>query len=124
VVRYGAAVAAAGLCLELTAADPGWAIAGIGLYSLGLSGLVPIVFGAAGHRSAAEHGASSVTAAVARVTTLSYVGYLLGPALIGWLALGVGLTWALSSVLLVLAAVIALARWASSASPDAPGDLP
>lgn len=116
-VRRGAAVAAAGLCLELTAPDPGWAIAGIGIYSLGLSGLVPIVFGAVGHRSAAEHGAGSVAAAVARFTTLSYLGYLLGPALIGWLAEGIGLSWALSTMLIVLGAIIALARWAASADP-------
>jgi predicted MFS family arabinose efflux permease len=117
-VRRGAAVAAAGLCLELTAPDPAWAIVGIGIYSLGLSGLVPIVFGAVGHGSAAEHGASGVTAAVARFTTLSYLGYLLGPAAIGWLAQGVGLTWALSSVLIILAAVIGFARMTSSALPD------
>jgi predicted MFS family arabinose efflux permease len=116
-VRRGAAVAAAGLCLWLAAPDPAWAIAGIGVYSFGLAGLVPIVFGAVGHRSAAEHGASSVSTAVARFTTLSYLGYLLGPAAIGWLAQGIGLTWALSSVLLILAAVTGFARWTSSALP-------
>jgi hypothetical protein len=78
---------------------------------------VPVVFGAVGHGSAAEHGASGVAAAVARFTTLSYLGYLLGPAAIGWLAQGVGLTWALSSVLIILAAVIGFAGLTSAALP-------
>lgn len=116
-VRGGAAVAAGGLCLELAGPGAGWSIAGIAVFSLGLAGLVPIIFGAVGHRSAAEQGAASVTAAVARFTTISYLGYLLGPASIGWLAQAIGLTWALAAVLIVLAAVIAFARLTSSALP-------
>jgi hypothetical protein len=116
-VRAGAAVAFAGLVAELLPVPPGVSIAGIAVYSLGLSVLVPIVFGAVGHGSAAEHGSASVTGAVARFTTLSYTGSLLGPAAIGWLAQGIGLTWALSSVLPVLAAVGWFATWTSRALP-------
>jgi len=129
-VRRGAAVAAAGLCLELAAPGAGWSVLGIALYSLGLAGLVPIIFGAVGHRSAAEHGAASVTGAVARFTTISYLGYLLGPASIGWLAQAAGLTWALAAVFLVLAAVIGFARLTSPALPGQgqqavqPGQVP
>ena len=48
---------------------------------------------------------------------------MLGPASIGWLAQGVGLTWSLASVLLVLAAVGGFAGWTSRALPsrEAPG---
>jgi MFS family permease len=116
-VRRGAVVAATGLCLQLLAPQPALACCGIAVYSLGLSVLVPIIFSAVGHGSAAEHGSASTTAAVARFTTLSYLGYLLGPAAIGWLAQGIGLTWALSTVLLVLAAVFGFARWTGSALP-------
>ncbi len=41
----------------------------------------------------------------------------LGPAAIGWLAEGIGLTWSLSSVLLVLGAVGWFATWTSRALP-------
>ena len=55
---------------------------------------------------------------------LSYTGSLLGPAAIGWLAQGVGLTWSLSSVLLVLAAVGWFATWTSHALPARQEDQP
>lgn len=116
-VQAGAAVAAAGLLLELLPSVPAVAICGVGVYSLGLCVLVPIIFGAVGHGSAERHDAASVTEAVAKFTTVSYLGYLLGPALIGALAQAVGLTWALTSVFLVLAAVFGWARLVASARP-------
>jgi MFS family permease len=115
--QVGAVVAAAGLCLELLPPAPAAAICGVGVYSLGLSVLVPIIFGAVGHGSAERHDSASVTEAVAKFTTVSYLGYLLGPAAIGWLAQGIGLTWALTSVFVVLAAVIACSRLVASARP-------
>jgi hypothetical protein len=116
-VRTGAAVAAAGLVVLLLPVPVAVSIAGMAVYSLGLSVLVPIVFGAVGHGSAAEHGSASVTGAVAKFTTLSYTGSLLGPPCIGWLAQGVGLTWSLATILLVLAAVGGYAGWTSRALP-------
>ncbi len=116
-VQAGAAVAAAGLLLELLPSVPAVAICGVGVYSLGLCVLVPIIFGAVGHGSAERHDAASVTEAVAKFTTVSYLGYLLGPALIGALAQAVGLTWALTSVFVVLAAVMGCARLVASARP-------
>lgn len=123
-VRSGAVVAAAGLVVELLPVPVGVSIAGIAVYSLGLSVLIPIVFGAVGHGSAIEHGSASVTGAVAKFTTLSYTGSLLGPPAIGWLAEGVGLTWSLSSVLVVLAAVGGFAGWTSRALPAHREDQP
>ena len=86
--------------------------------------LIPIVFGAVGHGSAAEHGSASVTGAVAKFTTLSYTGSPLGPAAIGWLAQGIGLTWSLSCILVVLAAVGWFATWTSRALPARLEDQP
>jgi len=126
-VRAGAGVAAAGLCLELLPPAPAAAICGVGVYSLGLSVLVPIIFGAVGHGSAERHDSASVTEAVAKFTTVSYLGYLLGPAAIGWLAQAVGLTWALTSVFVVLAAVFGCSGLAASARPgreEAAGETP
>jgi hypothetical protein len=102
----------------------GASIAGIAVCSLGLSVLIPIVFGAVGHGSAAEHGSASVTGAVAKFTTLSYTGSLLGPAAIGRLAQGIGLTWSLSCILLVLAAIGWFATWTSHALPAHQEDQP
>jgi hypothetical protein len=116
-VRRGAVVAAAGLALQLAGPGPGWSIAGIAVYSLGLSVLVPIVFEAVGHAGADKYGGANVADAVARFTTLTYVGYLLGPASIGWLAQGVGLTWALAVVFLVLGGVIMASGWTATATP-------
>jgi MFS family permease len=116
-VRAGAVTGAAGLVLELVPTRLPVAIAGIAIYGLGLSVLVPVVFGAVGHGSATARGSASVTDAVARFTTLSYLGYLLGPASIGWLAEGLGLTWALAAVCVVLAAVFGFASWTTGALP-------
>ncbi len=117
-VRLGAVTGAAGLALELVPSRLPVAIAGIAIYGLGLSVLVPVVFGAVGHGSAAARGEASVTEAVARFTTLSYLGYLLGPASIGWLAEATGLTWALAAVSVVLAAMFGFASWTAGALPE------
>jgi fucose permease len=116
-VRSGAAVAAMGLIIELLPVPVPVSIAGIAVYSLGLSVLVPIIFGAVGHGSATEHGSASVTGAVAKFTTLSYSGSLLGPVWIGWLAQAMGLTWSLASVLVILGAIGWFAGWTSRALP-------
>jgi MFS family permease len=78
VVRWGAAIAALGLA---TAAASPWAalaIAGWGLFGVGLSGCVPQFFTAAGNLDARASGA-----VLARVVGLGYLGLLAGPAVIG-----------------------------------------
>jgi hypothetical protein len=123
-VRRGAILAAAGLLLQLTGPGPYWSMAGIAVFSLGLSVLQPIIFGAVGHGSADKHGGATVAGAIARFTTISYLGYLLGPASIGWLAEGVGLTWAMASVFIILAGVIAASPWTTPALIDSAGARP
>ncbi|RSM40750.1 MFS transporter [Amycolatopsis balhimycina DSM 5908] len=104
IVRYGAALAAAGLT---TAAAAPWvplSLVGWALFGLGLSGGVPQLFTAAGNLDTRASGAL-----MARVVGLGYVGLLAGPALIGgltrWMPLNV--TFAVPVVLCVLAAVFA-----------------
>ncbi|NJP99326.1 MFS transporter [Streptomyces zingiberis] len=78
VVRYGAALAAAGLS---TAALSPWvplALAGWTVFGIGLSGCVPQFFSAAGHADSEASGAN-----VSRVAGLGYFGMLAGPAVIG-----------------------------------------
>src|SRR5437868_9173435 len=83
--------------LRVACAWGGWALVGIGLATV-----IPVVFSAVG---AAGGG---VGRALSLVTALGYMGLLLGPALLGYVAEGASLTVALI-IPTVLAAVIALA---------------
>lgn len=82
-VRAGALLSALGLGLALLARDPLPATLGFALSGLGLSNVVPVMYGAAGH---ALHGRG-----IAQVATIGYGGFLLGPPLIGFLAQRFGL---------------------------------
>lgn len=82
-VRGGALLTVAGLGLalltdQLTAATLGFALSG-----LGLSNVVPVMYGAAGHALAGR--------GIAQVATIGYGGFLLGPPTIGFIADHVGL---------------------------------
>jgi predicted MFS family arabinose efflux permease len=78
IVRYGSAIAAAGiLTTSLTSSTP-VALFGWTLFGLGLSGCVPQLFSAAGHADRDNAGAN-----VSRVAGLGYLGILAGPAVIG-----------------------------------------
>ncbi|WP_093787376.1 MFS transporter [Actinacidiphila guanduensis] len=78
VLRYGAATAALGMTCAALSPNAGLAIAGWGVFGLGLSGCVPQLFSAAGHTDRANAGAN-----VSRVAGLGYLGMLAGPAVIG-----------------------------------------
>jgi MFS family permease len=68
-----------------------------------VSNLIPILFSTAARSRRQDPGGG-----IAAVATTGYLGFLVGPPLIGWLADYVGLTLALG-VLVVLCAGIALA---------------
>ncbi|MEV7545659.1 MFS transporter [Streptomyces sp. NPDC089915] len=78
VLRYGAALAGAGLTLAVAAPAAPVALAGWTLFGAGLSGCVPQLFSAAGHADPDAAGAN-----VSRVAGLGYLGMLAGPAVIG-----------------------------------------
>ncbi len=98
-VRVGEAVAGLGLGIALLAQGPVLATVGFALSGLGLSNVVPVLYGAAGHALAAR--------GIAQVATIGYGGFLLGPPLIGFVAQGVGLRGALG-VALAGAVLVAL----------------
>lgn len=89
-LRVSAVVAAAGLAAGLATGTVWGGVAGFCLFGAGLSCVVPILFGAAG-RTAGGAGAPSIAA----VATCGYLGWLLGPTLLGGLAQAVGLAGAL-----------------------------
>ncbi len=105
----GALTASGGLLLAAVAPAVPLALLGFALGGAGISVAAPTLFGAAGR------GASEVErgSAVASVTTLSYLGFLVGPPLIGAvsgasdLRVGIGL---LAAIALLLAAAAAAAH--------------
>jgi len=96
----GAAVATTGCLLAAAAPNPPVALTGFVLGGLGVSLNAPIVFGAAGRRSAS---------AVATVTTLGYAGLLVGPPLVGGVAQAASLRASFVVLAVVAAAAFALA---------------
>ena len=95
-VRCGGLLAAGGLALVLLTGQPLLALAGFAIVGAGFATVVPQVFSAAGP-------------AVAAVTTIGYLGFLIGPPLIGLAAELLGLSGALGLVVAASLLLVALA---------------
>ncbi len=108
VVRYGNAIAAAGMALVLVSDVLPLTLAGWALFGLGLSGSVPQIFTAAGNL-----GGGAATN-MSRVVGMGYVGLLAGPAIVGWIAHFVSLT---SAMAVPLALTIVAAAAAGTVRP-------
>jgi fucose permease len=81
-----------------------WALAGLGLLGLGLANIIPLLFVAASRIEGV-----SAAAGIALVSSLGWVGVVIGPPLVGGVAQASSLAWALwlvvaSSLVLALAA--------------------
>ena len=96
----GAALAAVGCVVAATAPTAAVALVGFALAGAGISLNAPIVFGAGGRRGAS---------AVATVTTIGYVGLLIGPPLVGGVAQATSLRASLVVLAVIAAAVTAAA---------------
>lgn len=101
-VRASASTAAAGLGIALLIGHVGAGLAGFAVLGLGLSFVVPLDFTAAA-------GLGTVGPSVATVTSSGYLGFLVGPPVIGGLAQLLGLPLALGLVVVVAAAIAVLA---------------
>ncbi len=99
IVRWGAAIAAAGMAIVIVSPWVALGLFGWALFGIGLAGGVPQLFTAAGNLDPRAAGAL-----MARVVGLGYVGLLAGPALIGFLAhwMPLNLAFILPLVLCVL----------------------
>jgi MFS family permease len=113
-VRGGSLVAAGGLGLGLLIHEPVAAIAGFALLGLGLAAVVPIAFAAAGAMDPRATGRL-----VGRVATIGYVGSVVGPIMIGWLAEATSLRTALGLVVVLALVIAASARAAASPARSA-----
>jgi MFS family permease len=110
VVRFGSLLATVGMLVVV--ASPLYPISLFGwlLFGLGLSGIVPQVYTAAGTIGRSDSGRT-----LSRVVSSGYVGLLAGPAIIGWLSGMFGLT--LSFLLPLLFCVIGIFL-ASTVAPE------
>ncbi len=103
VIFGGALLATLGLALAVILPAPWSAILGFALVGLGLSNVVPAAFSAAGQV------AETPAAGIAMTATAGYLGFLLGPPLIGAVAGQVGLRGSLLLLTLIGVAVALLA---------------
>lgn len=108
-LSMSAALAATGLLAGLAIGGTVAGVVGFTLLGAGLAVIIPIVFAAAGQLPEDRTGLPAATS-LARVNSLSYVGFLAGPPLVGLLAHAVGLRAALLVPALLAAAVVPLAR--------------
>ena len=92
-VRTGSLVAAFGLFSALCMSVPGFALPGFAAVGAGLSVIIPLVFGSGGRVESVSPGAG-----IATVTGLGYIGFLVGPPTIGFLAQLFTLRYALGLV--------------------------
>lgn len=104
-VRLGGIVAAGGLTLALLVNWVPLALVGFGLVGAGFSVIFPLTLSAAGRISKQVSGT-----AIATVATCGYVGFLVGPAVIGFAADALTLRVALGVVVLLSLCAAALAR--------------
>jgi MFS family permease len=96
-LRVGAALGAAGTLLAALASGAALALAGVAIAGAGISVCAPVLLSLAG-RSVDE---AVRGAAVSIVTTIAYLGFVIGPATVGLLADVTSLSASLASVALV-----------------------
>lgn len=102
VVQTGAAIATVGLGLGVLLAHPISGIAGFFVQGIGFAVLVPVLY-----RTAARTPGMAPGSSIAAVATAGYVGLFAGPPLLGFIADGIGLSWAIGLVA-ILAGVVAV----------------
>jgi predicted MFS family arabinose efflux permease len=121
-LQRGAVLAAAGSLLAAVAPTAGWSLAGVAVAGLGTSICAPTVFSLTGQvADPANRGAATGT-----VTTLAYIGFVVGPSLMGVLISAFGLRTALGTLLFIAAALGILGGRAPVPGTDAalpPGPL-
>jgi len=103
-VRTGATISSVGLALGLLIDTTAVMIAAFALVGLGVSVLFPLVFKAAANVPGVSRGR-----AVASVATIGYTGFLVGPPVLGWLAVPTSLRVSLVIVVALCATVALLA---------------
>jgi MFS family permease len=102
--RVAAGTTLAGFALLVLVPTPAAALAAFAVIGLGVAAIVPLAWSSAGQKEPASPGR-----AIAAVAICGYLGFLLGPVLIGALAELIGLRWAVGAAALTIGAVYVLA---------------
>jgi fucose permease len=111
ILRAGALLGAGAMTLVLLAGDPLVALAGFFGVGVGIATLVPILYNAA----ARVPGVSRATA-LAAVSSVGYVGFLVGPPVVGAVASRAGLSAAMGTLVVACLLVAAGSRWVPAAT--------
>ena len=116
IIMIGGIVSGSGLLIGLLVGGiPALMVAWF-LLGIGLSVVIPLMFSAAGTMATQQYsGVIAPSQAVAKVSGISYFGFVLGPPLIGFLADHVQLRWALLLNVALSYLLIFAARYAKSA---------
>jgi hypothetical protein len=114
--RAGALLAGVGFGAALLVGTPAAGLGGLGLFGAGLSLTFPLAISAAGR------GDGAAAVAVARVSTLGYLGAFVGPGLIGAVAGPLGLPLALGVPAVLVAGAALAARAVAPAAGRAAQD--
>lgn len=93
IVELSGIIMAAGLLLAVFFPNIIAATIGFLLVGMGVSSVVPLVYGQAGKSTTMQAGV-----AIAAVSTIGFLGFLLGPPLIGFIAQAFGLQWSFSVI--------------------------
>jgi MFS family permease len=109
-LSLAATIAGAGTVVGASASSSGLALVGIAVAGLGISICAPTLIAMAGRISTPERHGSAVSV----VTTVAYLGFLLGPAAVGLVANATSLRTALAGVAGVALLLAALVRRAPS----------
>ncbi|MGV9714095.1 MFS transporter [Gordonia sp. NPDC003424] len=102
VVRIGSLIGLVGMLTAILAPTTGWAITGWAVFGVGLAGLIPQIFTAAGNLTDGASGRS-----ISLVVGCGYLGMLAGPAIVGFISNRSSLATGL--VVAVVALVVAIA---------------
>ena len=94
-VRTGCLVAATGLICALSASALLWSLPGFAIAGIGLSVIIPLIFGSGGRVPGVSPGAG-----IATVTGIGYIGFIVGPPTIGFASQLFTLRYALGLIVL------------------------
>jgi MFS family permease len=112
-VRLGGLTAAAGIALMISVSNRWVALAGLAAAGAGFSSIVPLVFAAGGRVKTLGEGGG-----VAAVTGVGYLGFLVGPPAIGFIAQASNLRWGLFLLVLLSVAAAWLAGVVERRAPE------
>ena len=116
VIALGGSIAGIGLALGLIIGGIPMLMLAWFLLGIGLSVVIPLMFSAAGTLASTKYqGVIAPSQAIARVSGVSYFGFVIGPPLIGFLAELIELRWALFLLVILTIALIPAARYAKAA---------